>query len=143
MVLSGFLLLSCSKASAANWRYLGQTPDASYYYDAKDTVRQGNSLKVWMKAVYSKEGRSEEEKKLGGGYSNLTDAKALVKINCRNEWHHVSMLVIHSMEETVIVSGFREQQQDFRIPDSILKRFYRMACEYKRSSMAVPDPTYQ
>jgi hypothetical protein len=76
-----------------------------------------------VKAVYSEKGGLEEAAKLGGGYSNLTDSRALVEIDCRNKWHAVVALIVYSMEGEVIISGVRERERDFKIPESILESF--------------------
>jgi hypothetical protein len=76
-----------------------------------------------VKAVYSEKGRLDEEGKLGGDYWNLTDSVALVEINCKNKWHHVSMIIVYSMEGKGIISGGREREQDFIVPESILESF--------------------
>ena len=129
VILSGFFLLSHSNAWGAEWKYCGQTPKASYFYDAESMIRRENIVKVWLKAVYSEEGRSDEAEKLGGKCGNLTDSVALVKIDCKNRWQHVAMLMVYSMEGKVMISGFEERQRDFMIPGSILKSLYRMVCK--------------
>ena len=129
VILGGFFLFSYSNAWGAEWKYCGQTRKASYFYDAESIIRQENIVKVWLKAVYSEEGRSDEAEKLGGEYGNLTDSVALVKIDCKNKWKHVAMLMVYSMEGKAMISGFGERQRDFKIPGSILKSFYRMGCK--------------
>ena len=129
VILSGFFLFSYSNAWGAEWKDCGQTPKASYFYDAENLIRQENIVKVWLKAFYSEGGRSDEAEKLGGKYGNLTDSVALVKIDCKNKWQHVEMLMVYSMEGKAMISGFGERQRDFTIPGSILKSFYRMGCK--------------
>ena len=121
--------MSYSKAWGANWKYCGQTQTASYFFDIDRIIRQDNIVRLWVKAVYSEKGRSDEGEKLGGEYSNLTDSIALVEIDCKNKWSHVSMLIVHSMEGEVIISGFRERERDFMVPGSALKTFYKTVCK--------------
>jgi hypothetical protein len=92
-------------------------------------IRQENIIKVWVEAVYSEEGRLDEAAKLGGEYNNLTDSIALVEIDCKNKWHHVSMLSVYSMEGEVIISDVRERERDFIVPEAILENFYKTACK--------------
>jgi len=48
VMLSGLFLWFCPRAWGANWKYFGQTPDASYYYDTEDIVHQEIVVRVWM-----------------------------------------------------------------------------------------------
>lgn len=123
VILSCTLLLGPTEAWGADWKYFGQTQTASYFFDVESMIRQENIVRVWVKAVYSEKGRLDEEGKLGGDYWNLTDSVALVEINCKNKWHHVSMIIVYSMEGKGIISGGREREQDFIVPESILESF--------------------
>ena len=86
-------------------------------------IRQGNIVKVWVRAVYTEEGRLDAERKLGGKYSNLTDSIALEEIECKKKRHRVLALIVHSMEGKVIISDFRELERDFTVPEAILETF--------------------
>ena len=120
VMLSGLFLWFCPRAWGANWKYFGQTPDASYYYDTEDIVHQENVVRVWMKAVYSREGRKKEAEKMGGNLWNVTDSTALEEINCKDKNHWTAALVVYSMEGKVVISDTRERKMDFILPDSIL-----------------------
>jgi hypothetical protein len=117
------LLFGLTEAWAVDWKYYGQTQTASYFFDVESIIDQEKIVRVWVKAVYSEEGRLEEKRKLGGKYSNLTDSRALVEIDCKNKWHDVAVLIVYSMEGEVIISDFRELERDFRVPESILEAF--------------------
>ncbi len=125
ILLSGIFLWFCPQAWGADWKYLGETPDASYYYNAGDIVHDGNVVRVWVKAVYSNEGRKKETDKVGGLIRNVTDSKALEEINCiyQNNW--TAALVVYSMEKKVIISDFREQGIDFILPHSIFEELLK------------------
>jgi Surface-adhesin protein E len=125
----GFFLWLGSQAWGADWKYFGGTPDASYYYDAGDVVRQENVLRVWVKAVYSPEGRRKEAEKVEGDVRNVTDSTALEEINCQDKSHRAVALVVYSMEGKVVISDFRERGLDFILPDSILNGFYQRLCQ--------------
>jgi hypothetical protein len=129
LILSGFLLLSFPEAWGADWKYLGEGPLASYYYDAGDVVRQENLVRVWVKAVYSPEGRRVEAEKIGGDIRNLTDSRALEEINCREKNHRAMGLVVYSMEEKVVISDFQERGLDFVLPDPIWDGLYKRVCK--------------
>lgn len=129
LILYGFFLFPCFEAWGADWKYFGQTPDASYYYDAEDMVRQENVVRVWVKAVYSNEGRRKEAEKVGGDIRNVTDSTALETINCKDKSHRAVALVVYSMEGKVVISDFRERGLDFILPDSILEGFYKTVCQ--------------
>jgi Surface-adhesin protein E len=120
VMLSGFFLLSYSHAWGADWKYVGETPNASYYYDAEYRVRLENVVRVWMKAIYSPEGRRREAEKVGGDIMNLTDSIALEEIDCKDKMHRVLTLIAYSMEGKIVISDFRELRQDFMVPSSIL-----------------------
>jgi hypothetical protein len=128
VMLSGLFFFFCPKAWGADWKYIGESPNASYSYDAEDMVRQGNVVRVWVKAVYSPEGRRVEAEKVGGDIRNVTDSRALEEINCRDKNHRAVALVVYSMEEKVVISDFRERRLDFILPDSILEIFYKTLC---------------
>ena len=125
VILSGFLLLAYSPAWGADWKYYGQTPNASYFYNSRSMVRQENIVKVWMEAVYSEKGRLKEAEKLGGENGNLTNSIALEEIDCKDQRNRVLTLIVYSMEGKVIISDSKELEQDFLIPDAILKSFYK------------------
>jgi len=128
LFLSGFLLLSFPKAWGAGWKYIGETPKASYYYDAEDMVRQENVVRVWVRAVYSPEGRRMEAEKLGGNIRNLADSRALEEINCRDKDYRAVAVVVYTMEEKVVISDFKERGLDFILPDSIWEGLYKTLC---------------
>jgi hypothetical protein len=128
-LLIGLFLWFCPQAWGADWKYSGETPDASYYYDAEDMVRQENVVRVWVKAVYSPEGRRKEAEKVGGDIGNVTDSIALEEINCKDKNHHTVALVVYSMEGKVVISDFRERGLDFILPASILEGFYKTLCK--------------
>jgi hypothetical protein len=129
VILSGFLLLACSKAWGAEWKYCGQTSNASYFYNLESMIRQEKVVKMWVKAVYSKDGRLNEAEKLGGENRNLTDSIALEEIDCRDQSRRTLALIVHSMEGKVIISDSEEFNQDFTVPAAILKSFYRTECK--------------
>jgi hypothetical protein len=129
LILSALFFLSFPKAWGADWKYLGETPTASYYYDVEDMVRQENVVRVWVKAVYSPEGRRMEAEKVGGDVGNVTDSTALEEIDCKDKNHRAVALVVYSMEGKVVISDFRERGLDFMLPDSIFKSFYRRVCK--------------
>jgi Surface-adhesin protein E len=128
LLLSGFLLLSFPKAWGADWKYIGETPKASYYYDAEDLVRQENVVRVWVRAVYSPEGRRMEAAKLGSDIRNLTDSRALEEINCRDKDYRAVAVVVYTMEKKVVNSDFKERGLDFILPDSIWEGLYKTLC---------------
>jgi hypothetical protein len=129
LILSGFLLLSFPEAWGADWKYIGEGPLASYYYDGEDMVRQENVVRVWVKAVYSPEGRRVEAEKIGGDIRNLTDSRALEEINCRDKNHRAVALEVYSMEEKVVISDFQERGLDFVLPDPIWDGLYKRMCK--------------
>ncbi len=126
--MSGFFLLSFPKAWGEDWKYIGETPQASYYYDAEDMVRQENVVRVWVRAVYSPEGRRMEAEKLGGDIRNLTDSRALEEINCGDKGYRAVAVVVYTMEGKVVISDFKERGLDFILPDSIWQGFYKTLC---------------
>ena len=128
VILSGLFLWFCPRAWGADWKYFGQTPDASYYYDTEDMVSQENVVRIWVKAVYSNEGRRKEAEKLGGNIWNVTDSTALEEINCKDKNHWTAALVVYSMEGKVVISDSRERKIIFILPGSILESFYKTLC---------------
>ncbi len=123
VILNGALLLGPTGTCGADWKYYGQTQTASYFCNVETMIRQGNIVKVWVRAVYTEEGRLDAERKLGGKYSNLTDSIALEEIECKKKRHRVLALIVHSMEGKVIISDFRELERDFTVPEAILETF--------------------
>jgi hypothetical protein len=128
LILSAFFLFSPPKAWGADWKYIGETPKASYYYDAEDLVRQENVVRVWVRAVYSPEGRRMEAEKLGGDIRNLTDSRALEEINCRDKDYRAVAVVVYTLEKKVVISDFKERGLDFILPDSIWQGLYKTLC---------------
>ncbi len=127
-ILIGIFLLGYSKTGGADWKYCGQTQNASYFCDVESIIRQENIGRVWVKAVYSEEGRLDEGRKLGGKYWNLTDSIALLGVDCKNKRHRVLVLIVHSMEGEAVISDNRERERGFIIPESILESFYKTVC---------------
>ena len=127
--LLGFLLLGYSETWGADWKYFGQTQLASYFYDDESIIHEENIVRVWLKAVYSEEGRLDEVKKLGGEYWNLTDSIALEEIYCKDRRHRVLMLIVYFMEGQAIISDIRRKERGFMIPGSILESLYKGVCK--------------
>lgn len=128
-ILLGIFLLGYSNTWGADWKYYGQTETASYFCDVESIIRQENIGRVWVKAVYSKEGRFGEGRKLGGKYRNLTDSIALLGIDCKNKRHRVLALIVYSMEGEAVISDIRERERGFTVPESILESLYKTVCK--------------
>jgi Surface-adhesin protein E len=128
IMLGGLFLWFCPKAWGTDWKYIGETPNASYYYDAEDMVRGENVVRVWVRAVYSPEGRRMEAAKLGSDIRNLTDSRALEEINCRDKDYRAVAVVVYTMEKKVVISDFKERGLDFILPDSIWEGLYKTLC---------------
>jgi hypothetical protein len=123
VILSGILVFGLREAWGTEWKYYGQTQSASYFFDMESMVPQGNIIRVWVKAVYSEDRRLDEEKRLGGKNYNLTDSLALEEIDCKGKRCRVLALTVYSMEGEGAISGSREREMGFRIPESILEGF--------------------
>ena len=128
-ILLGIFLSGYSDTSGADWKYHGQTQTASYFCDVESIIRQENIGRFWVKAVYSKEGRLDEGRKLGGKYRNLTESIALLGTDCKNKRHRVLALIVYSMEGEVVISDIREREGGFIVPESILENLYKTVCK--------------
>ena len=128
VIMSGILPFGLIETWGADWKYYGQTQIASYFCDVESIIRQENIGRVWVKAVYSEEGRLDEGRKLGGKYWNLTDSIALLEIDCKNKRHRVLALLVYSMEGKAVISDIRERERDFTVPESILESFCKSVC---------------
>jgi hypothetical protein len=128
IILSGTLLFAPGKIWGADWKYYGENQNASYFFDVASitlykNVIQQTIVKVWVKAVYSEKGRLDEKRKLGGNLSNITDSIAREEIDCKNKRQQVLALTVYSMEGEVVISGSRQRERLFAIPESILESF--------------------
>jgi hypothetical protein len=128
VILSGIFLFGIVEAWGADWKYYGENQTASYFFDTASIISYKNGIqettvRVWVKAVYSKKGRSDLERKLGGKFSNLTDSIALEEIDCKNKRQYILALTVYSMEGEVVISGSRQRERYFSIPESIIESF--------------------
>ena len=128
-ILVGFFLLGYSETWGADWKYYGQTRTASYFGDVESIIRQKNIGRVWVKAVYSEEGKLEEGRKLGGKYWNLTDSIALPGIDCKNKRHRVLALIVYSLKGKAVISDIRERELGLIAPESIFENLYKTLCK--------------
>ena len=73
ILVSLFLLLLSSVASAANWQWITSTDEYGFFFDADSVTYQkgynsrpwSGSADVWIKTVYAPQGAAETAEKLG------------------------------------------------------------------------------
>ena len=130
-----------SAAHAAEWTYLGNDGDGTYYYWVESQPSPG-VVRVWGHLVYSKGGREAYMAKRKGsgmsvdGFDNLNHRNVLYEMNCFSERGEYAILeVIESTKDGKKLDYAKSgTYKDWSlVPDgSMLDKLSQAACPPKR-----------
>jgi hypothetical protein len=140
IVLSlSLFFLFCAAAEAGKWVSLGSDTDNNdHYYNDAMTYYPKGIVGVWLKTVWSEQGKSRladdvTQKGMGAAHSkNLHHTTGLYKINCNTRERTACSGTIYDKKGKII--------SDFKFPerwiptdrDSLMDAAYTVACSNKR-----------
>jgi hypothetical protein len=83
VIFIGLAFFTYSEAWGQDWRLYGEDGFATYYYDAEKINRSSkNTVRVWIKVVYTKEGATGLATRLGKGFKTLSFSIDLSEFDC-------------------------------------------------------------
>jgi len=83
--VSVLMISGCAstKPKGENWKGLGSNVDGSWFYDATSITRPSKDVVgVWVKLVWTDNGRTGNVKKYGDSFRTLDHTLALLEIHC-------------------------------------------------------------
>jgi len=129
--LIGLAIFGYAEASGMNWKYIGEAYEGKYFYDtnrmrrpSKDTVR------VWMRVLYTQKGVNYMVSLLGGKYETLSYAEVLFEYHCGDKKKKIVPIAFYSKDGKVLISADdKTSNWNFISPDSIDEALYKILCK--------------
>ena len=83
LVAMGLAIFGYSEVVGEDWKLFKKTEDAKFYYDAKDIARSSQKIvKVWIRQVYTKKGKTDMMNLVGARYKNLSYSINSLECDC-------------------------------------------------------------
>ena len=114
----------------ADWKLFHSDEEAVSYHDAEGITRPSrNTVKVWVKKVYTKEGVIGAIQKLGKRVERLSLEMHLFEINCAEKNQHSLHSIWYSEKGEVIHSDSKPGEWTSIVPESIGEMLYKAVCK--------------
>jgi hypothetical protein len=101
------LMLLSSVGYGADWKHFSTHEDGSTLsYDTQTVSRGQDTLKVWLKEIFSDKAKMEYIKKFStqSGIENISYSQGMYEINCKKRLHRLLSFALYSSEGKVIDS---------------------------------------
>jgi hypothetical protein len=130
-LLVGLAIGSYKNVWAIDYRWFGENDEGMFFYDiesiaypSKDTVR------VWIREVFSLQGRRAMSRALGGGYENLDHSISQEELNCKDKTFRQLSRTIYTQDGSILSSSknLAEPFQPIQ-PNSVNELLYEAVCE--------------
>ncbi len=83
VMLIGLIIFGYAEVWAEDWKLFKKTEDAKFYYDKQDITHLSQKMvKVWIREVYTKKGRSDMLNLVGPRYDNLSYSINSLEFDC-------------------------------------------------------------
>ena len=135
-----FVLLCISKdVIGANWKFVGQTEEFSWYYDAESINLLQNDIRVLVKYIPNDEDArlrylESRQKKQIGLPDNYSHSLFLYEVNCEDKTIKTLIITEYTNEEEIIKSeNMSNPAPIYTVPGSIGYKIQKTICSLKDS----------
>jgi hypothetical protein len=127
------LLLACSMAEGAKWVSLLSDPEGNeWYIDVESIVRPStDTVKVWIKMVYSDKRKANIASQLGPKYDDLKESEILFEHRCDTREVRSSAGIDYDSQGHVIASHTFENPWKAITPGTNGELVYKLVCPKK------------
>lgn len=134
------ILFLTSQIQGAEWLSIGKDMVGNeLFYDHEIQIKRSTDIiEIWMKVIYSDEGRKQRIKERITAkanverYENLSYALELQQIDCTKKRFRIMAYTDYSSDGRMLYQFVSEQQTpegwEFIAPDSMGARMYKIAC---------------
>ena len=130
ILVIGLAIFGNIEVWGADWKLFHSDEESFSYYDAEGITRSsGNTVKVWVKKVYTKEGVICAIQKLGKSVEKLSLETHLFEINCVENNRHFLYSIWYSEKGEVIHSDSKPGEWTSIVPESIGEMLYKAVCK--------------
>jgi len=131
LAISIFLGYSVAVVWGADWKQVGSTNSAIFYYDTKEiTYPSKDIVKVLTKWAYTEKGIKNAKEIFGENYKNLSYSIKSYEINCKDKTSRILSITDYNKDGSVIPSNSKTNAEWSSIsPESVLESLYKMVCK--------------
>jgi hypothetical protein len=130
VILVGLTFIANAEVPGVDWKLFKASEDAKFYYDKKDVTYLAPKLvKVWIRQVYTKKGRTDMVKLLGPRYKNLSYSVNSLEFNCDAKSMRYLSLTFYSKSHNALDLGEPPAGWDPIRSDSMFDALYKIVCK--------------
>ncbi len=130
VILIGLTFTASGEIRGKDWKLFKTTEDAKFYYDKKDLTHLDQKLvKVWIRQVYTKKGRTDMVNLLGPSYENLGYSVNSLEFNCAAKSMRYLSMTFYSRNHTVLDLGKSPDGWDPIHSNTMFDALYQIVCK--------------
>jgi hypothetical protein len=130
LVAMGLAVFGYSEAVGEDWKLFKKTEDAKFYYDAKDIARSSQKIvKVWIRQVYTKKGKTDMMNLVGARYKNLSYSVNSLEFDCGARRVLFLSMTHYSKNGDVLDLENPSDKWEPIPPDSMFDVLYKKLCK--------------
>ncbi len=130
VILIGLTFTASGEIREKDWKLFKTTEDAKLYYDKKDITHLDQKLvKVWIRQVYTKKGRTDMVNLLGPRYENLGYSVNSLELNCAAKSMRYLSMTFYSRSHAVLDLGKSPDGWDPVHSNTMFDALYQIVCK--------------
>jgi len=125
----GLALFGFADVWGADWKLFKKTEDAKFYYDKKDVTPFAQKIiKVWIRQVYTKKGKTDMINLVGSRYQNLSYSINSLEFNCGTKLIRFLSMTNYSKNGDVLDLENSSDKWESIPPNSVFEALYKKVC---------------
>jgi hypothetical protein len=126
ILVIGLCIFTYTEVRGADWKYMGESKDGAYHYDATSVTRSSrNIVRVRIRLEYNDKGVIGMVREFGKDFENLKYTIGLDEINCPDKKMRNLTLTHYSKEGKIIFTGSSQGEWHY-VPSG---SFYNAVCK--------------
>lgn len=126
----GLVLFGYATVWAEDWKLFKKTEDAKFYYDKKDITHLSKKMvKVWIRQVYTKKGKTDMINLLGARYKGLSYSINSLDFDCGDKKVHFSSMAHYSKNGDVLALENSPDQWEPIPANSMFDALFKKTCQ--------------
>ena len=130
LVVVGLAIFSYAEVQGTDWKLFKKTEDAKFYYDKKDITHSTQKIvKVWIRQVYTKKGKTDMVKLVGPRYGNLSYSINSLEFDCGARMIRFLSMTYYSKNGDVLDLENTPNKWESIPPNSMFDALYEKICK--------------
>jgi hypothetical protein len=122
----GFAIFAC----AGDWKLFKKTEDGKFYYDRKDLTHSPRRIvKVWIKQVYTRKGKTDMTNLVGARYEHLSYSINSLEFDCGAKLMRFLSMTYYSKNGDILDLENPADQWESIPPHSMFDALCKKACK--------------